>query len=295
MTEEYEETSGELLKKVIQPRRLDSHKGDNGVVSVVGGSRIFHGAPFFASMSAMRAGADLIYLAVPKLIAPSIRALSPDLIVFPLADGKLTRGAAEGFLKWLPEIDSLVLGPGIGRQNLDGARKIVSDVALERKVRVSLDAEAQTREMFSLLRGKDCVTTPHPGEFKRIFGEAPGDNLNDRVKSVKSKAREFGITIVLKAHESVISDGDLVYVNRTGGAAMTCGGIGDTLSGVIGAFLAQAVGTDLKACEIVAACSYVVGSAGKKAEDIKGFHIVATDIIEQIPNVLKPFDRLTSG
>jgi ADP-dependent NAD(P)H-hydrate dehydratase len=291
---EYEETSEDLLMKVIQPRHLDSHKGDNGVVSVVGGSRIFHGAPFFASMSSLRAGADLVYLAVPKLVAPSIRALSPDLIVFPLADGKLTRGAAEGFLKWLPEIDALVLGPGMGRQNLDGARKIISDVALERKVRVSLDAEAQTKEMYAFLKGKDCITTPHPGEFKRVFGELPGDKLEDRIRSVKSKAKEFGITIVLKAHESVISDGELLYVNKTGGAAMTCGGIGDTLSGVIGAFLAQAVGTNLRACEIAAAASFVVGSAGQKAEDIKGFHIVATDIIEQIPNVLKPFDKLAS-
>jgi ADP-dependent NAD(P)H-hydrate dehydratase len=291
---EFEQTSEELLRKIIQPRHLDSHKGDNGVVSVVGGSRIFHGAPFLASMSCLRTGADLVYLAVPKLISPSIRALSPDLIVFPLADGKLTRGAADGFLKWLPEIDTMVLGPGIGRQNLDGARKIISNVALERKVRVSLDAEAQTKEMYALLKGKDCVTTPHPGEFKRVFGESPGDNLGDRIRSVKAKAKEFGVTIVLKAHESVISDGDLLYVNKTGGAAMTCGGIGDTLSGVIGALLAQAVGTNLRACEIAAAASFVVGSAGQRAEDIKGFHIVATDIIDQIPNVLKPFDRISS-
>lgn len=289
---DYIETSNELLNKVIQPRHLDSHKGDNGVVSVVGGSRIFHGAPFFTSLSAARAGADLIYLAVPKLIAPSIRALSPDLIVFPMADAKLTRGAAEAFLKWLPEIDCLVLGPGIGRQKLDGARKIISQVALERKVRVSVDAEAQNVELYSLLKGKDCITTPHPGEFKRIFQQDPGDSLVERISSVKAKAAEYQITIVLKAHESVISDGERVFVNRTGGAAMTCGGIGDSLSGVIGAFCAQAVGTELRAVELAAAASFVIGQAGERAGEIRGYHIVATDIIEQIPHVLKPFDKL---
>jgi ADP-dependent NAD(P)H-hydrate dehydratase len=288
---DYVETSDDLLRKVIQPRHLDSHKGDNGVVAVVGGSRIFHGAPFFASISAARAGADLIYLGVPKLIAPSIRSLTPDLIVFPMADAKLTRGAADAFLKWLPEIDCLVLGPGLGRQNLEGARKIISQVASERKVRVSLDAEAQNVEMYSLLKGKDCLTTPHPGEFKRIFGQDPGKTLEERITSVKSKAKDFGITIVLKAHNSVISDGETVYVNKTGGAAMTCGGIGDTLSGVIGAFCAQAVGTDLKAVDIAGAASYVVGRAGERAESVRGFHIVATDIIEEIPFALKPFDR----
>jgi ADP-dependent NAD(P)H-hydrate dehydratase len=288
---DYIETSDELLRKVVQPRHVDSHKGDNGVVAVVGGSRIFHGAPFFTSISAARAGADLVYLAVPKLIASSIRALSPDLIVFPIADAKLTRGAADAFLKWLPEIDCLVLGPGLGRQNLEGARKIVSQVALEKGVRVSLDAEAQNTEMYSLLKGRDCITTPHPGEFKRVFSLDPGNSLEEKIRSVKSKALEFEITIVLKAHESIISDGERVYVNKTGGAAMTCGGIGDILSGVIGAFCAQAVGTDLKSVEIASAASYTVGRAGEKAENIKGFHIVATDIIEQIPFSLKPFDK----
>lgn len=292
MPTDYIETSDELLRKVIQPRRLDSHKGDNGVVGVVGGSRIFHGAPFFSSIAALRAGADLVYLAVPKLIVSSVRSLSPDLIVFPIADAKLTRGAADALLKWLPEIDALVLGPGMGRQNLDGAKKVISQVSLERKVRVSVDAEAQSKEIYTLLKGKDCITTPHPGEFKRVFQMDPGESLEERINSVKSKASEFGITIVLKAHESVISDGSQVYVNRTGGAGMTCGGIGDTLSGVIGAFCAQAQGTDLKAVELVAAASYVVGLAGKKAEDTFGFHIVATDIIDQIPFVLKPFDKL---
>jgi ADP-dependent NAD(P)H-hydrate dehydratase len=286
------ETSDDLLRKVIQPRRQDSHKGDNGVVSVVGGSRIFHGAPFFTSMSALRTGADLVYLAVPKLIASSVRSLSPDLIVFPLADAKLTPGAAGALLKWLPEIDSLVIGPGIGRQSLEGAKKVIRDVCLERKVRVSVDAEAQTAEIFSILKGKDCVTTPHPGEFKRAFGMNAGDSLDEKISSTRQKAAECGITIVLKGASTVITDGTVVYVNKTGSPAMTCGGIGDTLSGVIGAFLAQANGTQLKSVDIAAAAAYVVGLAGGRAAEVKGFHIVATDIIEQIPAVLKPFDRL---
>lgn len=289
---DYLETSDELLKRVVQPRRIDSHKGNNGVVGIVGGSRIFHGAPFFATMAALRTGADLAYLAVPKLIVSSIRALAPELIVFPLADAKLTRGAADALLKWLPKVDSLVLGPGFGRQNLDGAKKVVSQICLERKVRISLDSEAQNKELFSLIKGKDCVTTPHPGEFKRAFQVEAGDTLAQKVASVRTKSSEFGLTIVLKGNETVISDGETVYVNRTGSPAMTCGGIGDTISGVIGAFLASTAGTDIKSLEIAAAASYVVGLAGSRAAEEKGFHIVASDIIEQIPFVLKPFDRV---
>lgn len=287
----YVETSDELLHRVLQPRRVDSHKGDNGVVCVVGGSRIFHGAPYFASMAALRTGADLVYLAVPNLISSSIRALAPELIVFPIADAKLTKGAADAFLKWLPEIDSIVLGPGLGRQNLEGLKKIVGTVCLERKIRVSLDAEAQHTEIFSSIRGKSCITTPHPGEFKRVFGKEPGESLDDKIASTKSEASNYGITIVLKGSETVISDGENVYVNRVGSPAMTCGGIGDILSGVIGSLLAQTRDTQVKSVEIASAASYIVGCAGRAAAQAKGFHIVASDIVEQIPSVLKPFDR----
>jgi ADP-dependent NAD(P)H-hydrate dehydratase len=286
------ETSDELLHRVVQPRKVDSHKGDNGVVAVVGGSRIFHGAPYFASVAALRTGADLVYVASPRSIAGPIRALAPELIVFPLADEKLTRGAAGAFLKWLPEVDSLVLGPGFGRQSLDGAKKIVSEVCLERRARVSLDAEAQSVQIFELIKGKGCITTPHPGEFKRIFKQDVGNTLEEKIDNVKKNASQFGITIVLKGYETVVSDGESVFVTKVANAAMTCGGIGDTLSGVIGALLAQCSGTEVKSVEIAAAASYIVELAGLRAAQVKGFHIVSSDIINEIASVLKPFDRL---
>ena len=180
----------------------------------------------------------------------------------------------------------------MGRQNLEGAKKLLREICLERKVKVSLDAEAQNVDIYNLIKHKDCVTTPHPGEFKRVFGVDSGDTLPAKMESTSSKAKDYGITIVLKGSESVITDGSSIFVNRTGSPGMTCGGIGDTLSGVIGALIAQTSGSDVKTVEIAAAASYVVGLAGKKAVSLKGFHIVATDIIEQIPDVLKPFDSV---
>ncbi|MCL5066750.1 MAG: NAD(P)H-hydrate dehydratase, partial [Thaumarchaeota archaeon] len=175
---DYVETSATLLRTVVQPRRSGSHKGDNGRVAVVGGSRFFHGAPYFSSISALRSGADMVYLCVPRLIAGSIRSLSPELIVFPLSDAKLTKGAAQAFLKWVPNIDSLVIGPGLGRQNLDGVKKVVAEICLERKTRVTIDAEAQNTDVYQLIKGKNCITTPHPGEFKRVFGMDCGASLD---------------------------------------------------------------------------------------------------------------------
>ncbi|MDG6905225.1 MAG: NAD(P)H-hydrate dehydratase [Nitrososphaerota archaeon] len=287
----YVETSDQLLRKVIQPRSAESHKGDNGVVCVVGGSRIFHGAPYFSSMAALRTGADLVYLAVPNLIAASIRSLAPELIIFPIADAKLTKGAADALLKWLPEIDSLVVGPGLGRLNAEGLKKIIGVACLERRIKASFDAEAQNTELFNLIKGKGCIATPHPGEFKRVFGKDAGESLEEKIVSTRGEAASHGITIVLNGLDTVISDGDAVYVNKSGSPAMTCGGIGDILSGVIGSLLAQSRGTDLKSVDIAAAASFIVGNAGKVAASIKGFHIVASDIIDQIPQILKPFDR----
>jgi ADP-dependent NAD(P)H-hydrate dehydratase len=286
------ETSDDLVRKVLLPRSPNSHKGDNGVVCVVGGSRLFHGAPFFSSMASLRTGSDLVYLAVPKLISTAIRSLSPDLIVFPIADAKLTTGAADALLKWLPEIDCVVIGPGIGRQNLEGVKKLVRDVCLERGIKGVFDAEAQNVDVYKLIKGKGCVTTPHPGEFRRVFGVDAGNSLEEKIENVKSKASEFGITIVLKGAESVISDGSVTFVNRTGSPGMTCGGIGDTITGVTGSMLAQARGSELQTVELAAAASYVVGLAGQRAVSERGFHIVATDIIDQLSSVLKPFDRI---
>ena len=243
-------------------------------------------------MAALRAGSDLVYLVVPKLIAGSIRSLAPELIVFPIADAKLTTGAAGALIKWLPEIDSLVLGPGMGRQNLEGTKKLIRDLALEGKVKLSLDAEAMHLETITLLKNKDCIMTPHPGEFKRIFGIEPGISLEEKIENVKRKAAEYGITILLKGAQSIISDGSNVYVNKTGSPGMTCGGIGDTISGVIGALLAQSMGTELKSVEVAAAASFVVGLSGRQAVASKGFHIVASDIIDEIPQVLKPYDKV---
>ncbi len=116
--------------------------------------------------------------------------------------------------------------------------------------------------------------------------------MEEKIASTKKKASECGITIVLKGFETVITDGVSVYVNKIGSPAMTCGGIGDTLSGVIGSLLAQTRETNVRSVEIAAAASYIVGQAGKRAAEIKGFHIVASDIVEQIPSILKPFDRM---
>jgi ADP-dependent NAD(P)H-hydrate dehydratase len=90
-----------LVAKAIPPRIKDAHKRMNGTVCVVGGSRLYHGAPFLCASGAMRSGVDLVFIAVPASIATAVRSLSPDFIVVPLPDSKLTRGNVSKLMSWV--------------------------------------------------------------------------------------------------------------------------------------------------------------------------------------------------
>ncbi|MEM4648846.1 MAG: NAD(P)H-hydrate dehydratase, partial [Nitrososphaerota archaeon] len=132
------------------------------------------------------------------------------------------------------------------------------------------------------------VLTPHAGEFKRVFGvEAPSD-LQDRVKVVREQAEKNGVTILLKGRIDVISDGVEAAVNETGTPAMTTGGTGDVLSGIVAAFLAWGVDPFRAA----ASAAWINGRAGELAAEKLGLHMIATDLLDMIPQVMKPFDRV---
>jgi len=283
----FEETSFEFVESIIQPRLKSSRKGDNGKVLVVGGSWLFHGAPFLAAMSALRSGVDLVYLAVPKMIAASVRSLSPDLIVFPLPDMKFRVGCARRLVKWLPSVDSAVIGPGLGKGCEDGVRLLIRELKLK-EIAIVLDADALHYDLVRFLNDIRHVITPHAGEFSRLFGVLPSDDLDERCSLVESKAKENKVTILLKGPVDVVSDGETTYVNRTGSAAMTVGGTGDVLSGILGALIAKKI----PSCKAAAASAYLNGKAGEVAFERRGLHIIASDLVEVLPEVQRPFDRI---
>jgi len=108
--------SEEMVRENLVHRSIDSRKGQNGSVAVIGGSRLYHGAPFLSASAALRSGVDLAYLCVPQKNVDAVRSLSPDIIVIPRPDTKLTVGSVNKLLKWLPKVDSIVVGPGLGFQ-----------------------------------------------------------------------------------------------------------------------------------------------------------------------------------
>jgi ADP-dependent NAD(P)H-hydrate dehydratase len=280
------EATAELLAPLFPMRRSDSRKGENGKVLVVGGSWLYHGAPIHAAEGATRAGVDLVYLAVPRVIADPVRSSSADFIVFPLADQKMTTGAVRRLLKWLPEIDSAVIGPGLGWQPYDGVKLLCSEL-LSKNVKLTLDADALRKDVVSVCRGGNVVLTPHAGEFRRLTGEDLPAVQDERFLAVKKAAAEMGVVVLAKGVFDVISDGKVVYVNRTGCSAMTVGGTGDVLAGLVAGLMALKMDPLFSAV----AASFVNGRAGEAAKELMGNHITASDLARFLPTILKGFDR----
>ncbi len=283
------ELDEDYVRSKIPPRRRDSHKGMNGVVCIVGGSRTFHGAPFLCAMGAARTGVDLVYLAVPSMVATPVRSLSPDLIVIPLPDSKLTRGNASRLAGWLPDLGCLGIGPGLGPQNPDELKKAFATLSTKCQTIVA-DADALRPAVLELPEAQRSrmVVTPHAGEFERLFGQRLPDSLEERVAMVKRAAEEHSVVVLLKGPTDVISDGERVGLNGTHSAAMTVGGTGDVLTGVTSGLAAKGLGRFEAAC----CAAYVNGLAGTEAARELGLHILASDVVECVPKAMKRFDKL---
>jgi len=283
------EIDDDYVKGKVPPRRRDSHKGMNGVVCIVGGSRTYHGAPFLCAMGSARTGVDLVYLAVPSMVATPVRSLSPDLIVFPLPDSKLTRGNASRLASWLPDLGCIGIGPGLGPQNPNELKNALATLSGKCQTLV-VDADALRPPILEAPEAQlaKMVVTPHAREFERLFGAKVPDALDERVAVVKKAAGEHGVVVLVKGPTDVISDGESVGLNTTHSPAMTVGGTGDVLTGVTSGLAAKGLPRFEAAC----CAAYVNGLAGAEAAKDLGLHILASDVVACIPKAMKRFDRL---
>jgi len=283
-----EKLSASIVQKFIPARNSKSRKGDNGITLVVGGSYIYHGAPILSSIAALKCGTDLVYTCVPKINVTPTRAISPNLIVIPLVDQKLTLGAVNKLIGALPRnLHSATIGMGLAIQERNSLLRFVKAL-LDRDVRLSLDASALIPEVLPLLENKNVVVTPHAGEFKRLFGEIPPDSENDRINLVEKNAKEFGITVLLKGATDIVSNGSITYLNEKKTPCMTVGGTGDVLSGLVAGLLSR----NRNPLESAAAATFINGLAGAESQKKLGLHMTSMDLLDEIPYVMRPFDRI---
>jgi len=277
----------DFIEKIIKPRKIQSRKGENGIVLIVGGSRIYHEAPLLSSVAALISGTDLVYTAIPKINLVSSRMFSPNLIFIPLPDDKLTMGSSRKLLSLMPKKPhSAAIGMGLGISKTNSLCFLIKTL-LEVETRLLLDASSLIPDILHEITNTKSIVTPHAGEFKRLFGQDPGQSKSEQINIVLRKAKEFGIVVVLKGYLNIVSDGDLISVIERTTPSMTVGGTGDVLSGLISGFL-----TKNSPFESSVLGLYFNGVAGYRLYNKFGLHLMASNFLEELPLVMKDFDKL---
>lgn len=268
------------------PRReRDSHKGDYGKLLIVAGSEGYTGAPVFAAQGALRSGAGLVYLGVPRDVYPMVATRCSSAMPFPLPDN------TEQLVERARSCDVVLAGPGMGRS--PRAQQLVFRLIEEVEGPLVLDAdglnalEGQTQRLRA--RTGLTVLTPHDGEFARLAGcSLP---LNDRVEQAAELAQDTGCVVVLKGHETLTVDPQgRVWRNTTGNPGMAKGGSGDILAGMIASLLGQKQLTGCVSCpgELVAWAVYLHGAAGDAAAAQYGeYGMLPDDTLAAVAGVLQ--------
>lgn len=269
---------------LLPDRNPWGHKGYFGKLLLLCGSRGYTGAAFFAAMGALRAGAGLVFLGVPGSIYGIEAVKLNEPVIFPLPDesGRLSADAVPEILSRLPRVDAVLVGSGLGQS--EGTLAVVRAVLENAQCPVVVDADGINvlSAHRDLLRGRKSPTilTPHDGEFARLGG-VMGE---DRMAAAAALAEELGCTVLLKGHETCITDGTDGYINPTGNPGMAVGGSGDVLAGVITALL----GAGLPPLEAAACGAWLHGAAGDRcAAELGQYGMLPTDMLIALPRLMK--------
>ncbi len=263
------------------------HKYDFGHLLVIGGSRRYSGSPAFNALAALRTGVDLVTVAAPERAANIVAGFAPDIITYPLKGDVFSTRHISDIKKILNErVTAIVIGGGLERrEETFESIKRTREIA---EVPFVFDADAihAIRKKNIKLRKYDVVT-PHAREFQTLVGREVPNDEKERAEIVKDAALLLGCTILLKGHQDVVSDGKRIEIVKKPAESvyLTKGGTGDTLAGICGSLLAQ--GYDSFECALYAA--KINGLAGSMAAKEKLCGVLASDLIERIPDIIKRY------
>ncbi|XP_050190116.1 ATP-dependent (S)-NAD(P)H-hydrate dehydratase isoform X3 [Myiozetetes cayanensis] len=283
----------QLVRNVIPPLTGKKHKGQDGRIGIVGGCREYTGAPYFAAITALKVGADLSHVFCTKDAATVIKSYSPELIVHPVLDSP---NAVHEVEKWLPRLHSVVIGPGLGRDEvlLENAKGIIEKSKVK-GIPIIIDADGLwlISQQPSLIQGyQRAILTPNYMEFSRLYEAMLRDPVDssDHHGCVLRLSQAMGnLTVVQKGERDLISDGEKVLVCSHEGSSRRCGGQGDLLSGSLGvlahwAFVAGAEKTNGQNPFLVAAfgaCS-LTRQSNHQAFQKFGRSMTASDMVSEV-------------
>lgn len=287
-------------ENLLHKRRPESNKGDYGHVGILAGSRGMVGAPALVARAAQRTGAGLVTVLTAASAQPIIAGKLDEQMTLPLAecDGSISESAWEAIAAFAGKAAAFCIGPGL-TTNSETVR-LVHRILREIDVPIILDAdglnalalEPTVAQDRSKSLGSPLIITPHPGEAARLLGTSVAQIQSDRVGSVRELARRYAAVAVLKGRYTLIADPDgMVCINTTGNPGMATGGMGDALTGIIGALMAQETALSGKHADCHTAPLFTAalgvhlhGIAGDMAAATRGeAGLTAGDVIDHLP------------
>jgi NAD(P)H-hydrate epimerase len=280
----------------LKPRPHDGHKGTFGKVCVIAGSVGMTGAAALAGRAALRTGSGLVRVATAKSAQPVVACLDPCYTTIPLAedgDGRISVEALSAILDAVAENDAVAIGPGLGQS--PGLRSIVETLLQQAGLRLLIDGDGLNNlgklGSWPQKRKAEIVLTPHPGELLRLWSGLFREAMpTDRQQAAAQMAETTGTTVALKGAETVVTDGQRVFVNNTGNPGMATAGSGDVLTGMI----VSLVGQGLSNFDATVLGVHMHGMAGDVATARLGqISVTATDIIEALPEAFKKSDHFS--
>ena len=272
------------------PRRPDTHKGDYGHLLVIAGSVGKTGAAAMACEAALRIGAGLVTLAIPKSLNAIMEVKLTEVMTEPLPETPkqtLSLRAFSSILRLCENKKAVIIGPGIG--TFKETQSLILKLIKTLNLPIILDADGltalATQPKTLPTTNRSLILTPHPGEMAKLIRSTPKDVQEDRISISRNFAQSHHVHLVLKGHRSLIATpkGE-VFINPTGNPGMASGGTGDVLTGMIGGLICQ--GFDILPSLQMAV--YLHGLAGDEmAQELGEKSLIARDIIEKIPALLQ--------
>lgn len=270
------------VSSIIPEREQISHKSTFGRVVNIAGCKVYPGAAYLSSVSALKTGCGFLSLACVESIIPIVASMAPEITYIPLKSDESGCIDSNNLITNLDEYDVISIGCGLNTRpsTCDFVFDLISKISQNQKLIIDADGINIIAKNAGNICIKNAVLTPHPKELSRLLNVDINEILDNREKYARITSQTYDCITVLKGHNTIVTDGEKIFINQTGNSALAKAGTGDVLTGIISALLAQRV----KPFEAAIAGVYIHGLAGDIAsDDMTQYSVLASDIIDYIP------------